>query len=266
MKALRPLPDVWKAMADPTRRQILDRLRVAPQRSGELAEQFEMTRFGVRKHLQVLEGAGLVVSEVRGRERWLRLNPIPIREIHERWLRTFEIEDSDRLLRLRRLSESLPDADTMTTTDTVAEVRHVSLQIEIDAPRERVWKSLVQETAAWWHKDFYTAENAKGFHIEPVLGGKMYEDWGDGAGQIWALVIGVRAPEFLQVAGDSSRDWGGPNRNLMTWRLEEHGTGTLLKFENSVYGRVTEGTADSLEKGWMQLFAELKSHAEARPS
>ncbi|MEM7305070.1 MAG: metalloregulator ArsR/SmtB family transcription factor [Planctomycetota bacterium] len=99
-------PDrVWKALADPTRRGILDLLRVEPLTTGRLAARFDMTRFGVMKHLRVLAEAGLVLVEQRGRERWNHLNPVPIREIYRRWIRPFEEEDADRLLRIRQLAE-----------------------------------------------------------------------------------------------------------------------------------------------------------------
>jgi len=79
--------DVFKALADPTRRELLDALQESDgQTLGELEARFEMTRFGVMKHLRVLEGAGLVVTERRGREKLHFLNPVPIRTIYERWV------------------------------------------------------------------------------------------------------------------------------------------------------------------------------------
>ena len=78
---------VFKALADPTRRLLLDRLFERGGRTlGELESQLEMTRFGVMKHLRVLEQAGLVVSRKVGRTREHFLNPVPIRLIHDRWI------------------------------------------------------------------------------------------------------------------------------------------------------------------------------------
>jgi DNA-binding transcriptional ArsR family regulator len=78
---------VFKALADPTRRLLLDKLFA---RDGltltELESDLEMTRFGVMKHLRVLEEAGLVVSRRSGREKLHYLNPVPIRMIHDRWI------------------------------------------------------------------------------------------------------------------------------------------------------------------------------------
>ena len=78
---------VFKALADPTRRLLLDLLFEREGRTlSELESGIAMTRFGVMKHLRLLEEAGLVVSQKRGREKLHFLNPVPIRLIHDRWI------------------------------------------------------------------------------------------------------------------------------------------------------------------------------------
>ena len=78
---------IFKALADPTRRGLLDRLFERDGRTlSELEEEQEMTRFGVMKHLRVLEEAGLVITRRSGREKLHFLNPVPIRLIHDRWI------------------------------------------------------------------------------------------------------------------------------------------------------------------------------------
>ena len=78
---------VFKALADPTRRSLLDELsREDGQTLHALDERFAMSRFGVMKHLKQLEEAGLVVTRRRGREKLHFLNPVPIRLIHDRWI------------------------------------------------------------------------------------------------------------------------------------------------------------------------------------
>jgi DNA-binding transcriptional ArsR family regulator len=78
---------VFKALADPTRRHLLDRLQEHDGLTlGELEAGLAMTRFGVMKHLRVLEDAGLVVARRSGREKHHFLNPVPIRQIHDRWI------------------------------------------------------------------------------------------------------------------------------------------------------------------------------------
>src|SRR5205809_5891821 len=81
---------VFKALADPTRRFLLDRLFARDGRTlTELESELEMTRFGVMKHLRLLEDAGLVVTRRSGREKLHFLNPVPIRLIHDRWIDKF---------------------------------------------------------------------------------------------------------------------------------------------------------------------------------
>jgi len=78
---------VFRALADPTRRLLLDRLFERDGRTlTELESKLDMTRFGVMKHLRILEDAGLVVSRKSGRNRLHYLNPVPIRLIHDRWI------------------------------------------------------------------------------------------------------------------------------------------------------------------------------------
>src|SRR5579863_8315441 len=82
----RLVDEVFKALADPSRRKLLDRLfKRDGQTLGELCERLPMTRFGTMKHLRVLEEAGLVTTRMQGREKLHFLNPVPLRLIHDRW-------------------------------------------------------------------------------------------------------------------------------------------------------------------------------------
>jgi len=99
---------VFKALADPTRRFLLDQLFVRDGRTlTELESDLEMTRFGVMKHLRVLEEAGLVVTRRSGREKLHFLNPVPIRLIHDRWIDKYT---ERRVTALTDLKHSLEEA------------------------------------------------------------------------------------------------------------------------------------------------------------
>jgi DNA-binding transcriptional ArsR family regulator len=102
MRTLQDDDRVFKALADPTRRLLLDRLFERDGRSlGELESQLEMTRFGVMKHLRLLEEAGLVVSRKVGRTRLHYLNPVPIRLIHDRWIDKYTARRASALAELK---------------------------------------------------------------------------------------------------------------------------------------------------------------------
>ncbi len=97
---------VFKALADPSRRLLLDRLFERDGRTlTELEAELEMTRFGVMKHLRLLEEAGLVVTRRRGREKLHFLNPVPIRLIHDRWIDKFTERRVSALTDLKRQLE-----------------------------------------------------------------------------------------------------------------------------------------------------------------
>ena len=97
---------VFKALADPTRRHLLDRLYKRDGRTlSELESELEMTRFGVMKHLRVLEDAGLVVTKRAGREKLHFLNVVPIRLVHDRWIDKFTERRVSALTDLKRQLE-----------------------------------------------------------------------------------------------------------------------------------------------------------------
>jgi DNA-binding transcriptional ArsR family regulator len=97
------IDDVFKALADPTRRRLLDELFVHDGQSlSALEQRLPMTRFGVAKHLKVLEEAGLVTTQRRGREKLHFLNPVPIREVHDRWVSKYAEPWASALTELKR--------------------------------------------------------------------------------------------------------------------------------------------------------------------
>jgi len=108
---------VFRALADPSRRRLLDGLRERDgQTLGELCEALpDMTRFGVMKHLALLEEAHLVVTERHGRSKHHYLNPVPIRQIHDRWISKYAEPFASALVELAELGD--PSATTRMTTE-----------------------------------------------------------------------------------------------------------------------------------------------------
>jgi DNA-binding transcriptional ArsR family regulator len=111
MNARDDLDPVFKALADPSRRRLLDLLRDGPRNTGDLCSNFHTTRFAVMKHLAVLESAGLVVQEALGREVWHTLNATPIRRIYERWISPYEEHWAASLTALKGHVESKSKGD-----------------------------------------------------------------------------------------------------------------------------------------------------------
>jgi uncharacterized protein YndB with AHSA1/START domain len=120
---------VFKALADPTRRRLLDMLfRRDGQTLGQLERRLAMTRFGVMKHLRVLEDARLVVTKRRGREKLHFLNAVPIRQIHDRWIDKYSAPVAAMLTGLKKAIEE----------DAMEKV----YEIYIKTTPERLWQAI----------------------------------------------------------------------------------------------------------------------------
>ena len=149
----------------------------------------------------------------------------------------------------------------MTTAAMATTVARVEMEIEISATPGEVWQALVRDTSFWWPKDFYTGP-AKGFHIEPRLGGRVFEDWGDGNGVIWYTVFGVNPGVSLDLQGCMAVPYG-PALTLLHLDLAPRGSGTRLALSDSTIGAAGHEGTEEKTKGWQQVFgAGLKAFVE----
>lgn len=266
MSATTPHDDVWRALSDPTRRSLLDLLGPGPRTTGDLCERFEATlsRFAVMKHLDVLERAGLVLVRYEGKHRWNHVNAVPLKAALDAWLRPRQQAWAEGLIDLKDRIER--KAETMAKTATKERLpdmtcERVELEIPIDAPRDRVWKTLCEDPTSWWPRDFY-ATGAKRFVIEPRLGGSFYEDAGDGAGLVWYTVMGIDPKKSMTLSGFIVPDFGGPATSLLELKLEGSGKKTVLKVSDAHFGKRNEEC--DREEGWRTIFeAGLKRVVEA---
>jgi len=131
---------VFRALADPTRRELLDALFAADgQTLSALESRCQMTRFGVMKHLRVLEDAGLVRTRRRGREKLHFLNPVPIRLVHDRWVSKFAQPWVAALSDLKsNLEDTVTSERTATSEDTIEKI----FEIYIRTTPDRLWQAI----------------------------------------------------------------------------------------------------------------------------
>jgi DNA-binding transcriptional ArsR family regulator len=181
-----PEPDVWRALASPWRRRLLDQLRIAPTTTGELAAGLpELSRFAVMQHLAVLVEAGLVLPERRGRDRVNYLNPVPLREWYERWVQPMADTGATELLALKRTVEK----GAAQMSDAIEPIRTVRLayDLRINASAERTFEVMTQQMFDW-RPHTYGGERTRRVVLEPRVGGAHYEDWGAPAGHLYGHV------------------------------------------------------------------------------
>jgi len=277
------LTPVWKALSDPSRRRILDLLRRQPRTTGELAGRFRTTRFAVMKHLGVLERARLVTVRRRGRERWNHLNAVPLQQIYERWISPYEAEWAASLLRLKRSAELTHEPtqgeDVMSTAaKKVASIQpsaapalnaiQIEQEVRIEAPPSRVFEALTQDVAAWWGAPYLYNQQATDIVLEPRVGGRMFEVWGQGKGKqedegaLWAVVTAIERNKQLTLSGPMGMS--GAVSGIITYSLEPAGkSATTLKLSHRAIGEVTEEARQNYTFGWTDLLAtRLKQFIE----
>ena len=233
--------DLWQALASPWRRRLLDQLRDGPRTTGELAEAIpELSRFAVMQHLGVLTRAGAVVGRRRGRNRYHHLNPVPLRRWYERWVMPLADAGASELLALERVIAEKGDP----VATLIDEIRTVRLESELrfNASAERVFRALTEEVRAWFPHT-YGGDRVRAVIIEPQVGGRHYEDWGDGLGHLYGHVTFYDPPRRLGLRGRIM-----PGTILDTaYEIEDADDGgVLLRMSKIAVGPMTEEEAGSV--------------------
>jgi uncharacterized protein YndB with AHSA1/START domain len=242
---------IWRAVASPTRRRLIELLRDGPRTTGELCGAFRTTRFATMKHLSVLERAGIVHVRREGRERWNVLNAEPLREIEGRW---------PGLLPATRPTPApvAPSTPGAAPTPPPTPATSISTRAFIDAPPWRVFDALTQHVAEWWGGPHLRSGEATNLVLEPQPGGRFVEEWGHRQGALRAVVTAIKQDEHLELTGALA----GKAAGVLGIRLERREGGTLLLAELTTSGvDAADGNAgkralDDLFKARLKAFVE----------
>jgi uncharacterized protein YndB with AHSA1/START domain len=235
------MDEVFRALADPTRRSLLDELfRQDGQTLSALEQRLPMTRFGVMKHLRVLEDAGVVVTRRRGREKLHFLNPVPIRLVHDRWVSKYA---EPRAATLSDLKHKLEDK----TMEKVFE-------IYIKTTPERLWEAITDSElrrsynfgvgieSDWTPGSRYESASgpiqiAEGENLEVEPPRRLVQSFN----AVWA--DGVQAEPTSRV----------------TWEIEQVEDSCRLTV---IHDQLREGANDELYGGWPMILSGLKTLLE----
>jgi uncharacterized protein YndB with AHSA1/START domain len=240
------MDEVFRALADPTRRSLLDVLyKQDGQTLSALEAGLAMTRFGVMKHLRVLEQAGLVVTKRRGREKLHYLNPVPIRLVHDRWVSKY----------------AEPWVETLTTLKTILETTMEKVyEIYIKTTPERLWEAITDTS----------------LRSKYNFGAHVTSTWTPGSR------IETSAPGRPGLLGEGETLEADPPRRLVhtmvalwsdevksegtsrvTWEIEPIGDSCRLTV---THDQLREGANDQLYGGWMMILSGLKTLLETGES
>src|SRR5438874_2580150 len=241
------MDEVFRALADPTRRSLLDELcEEDGQTLSALEQRLPMTRFGVMKHLKVLEEAGLVVTRRRGREKLHFLNPVPIRLVYDRWVSKYAEPWAATLSGLKHALED-------TTMEKVFE-------IYIKTTPERLWEAIISTelrqvynfdvgvVSDWTPGSRYEA-------IHPMASGPLGEGENLEVDPPRRLVQSFRALWSDDVKAEGT--------SRVTWAVEPVGDSCRLTV---THDQLREGANAELYGGWMMILSGLKTLLETGQS
>jgi uncharacterized protein YndB with AHSA1/START domain len=237
------MDEVFKALADPTRRSLLDELfREDGQTLSALQGRFRMTRFGVMKHLKQLEEAGLVVTKRRGREKLHFLNPVPIRLVHDRWVSKY----------------AEPMAAALSGLKTTLEAKDMEkvFEIYIKTTPERLWQAITDPEmrskynfGAGIHSDF-----TPGSHFE-----QKHPNGHDLLGEGENLEVDPPRRLVQSMRALWGEDVKAEGTSRITWEIEPVGDSCRLIV---THDQLREGANDQLYGGWPMILSGLKTLLE----
>jgi uncharacterized protein YndB with AHSA1/START domain len=235
------MDEVFKALGDPTRRSLLDELfKQDGQTLSALEQRLPMTRFGVMKHLRVLEEAGLVTTKRRGREKLHFLNPVPIRLVHDRWVSKYAEPWAGALSGLKKRIEE----------ETMEKV----FEIYIKTTPERLWEAITD------------GEMRSKYNF----GARVSSDWTPGSRyEMSAGDVALGEGEILEVDPPRrlvqsmvalwSDDVKSEGTSRITWEIEPVGSSCRLTV---THDELREDANGELYGGWPMILSGLKTLLE----
>jgi len=236
------MDDVFRALADSTRRALLDELfRDDGQTLGMLTDRFAMSRFGVMKHLKLLEEASLVVTRRRGREKLHFLNPVPIRLVHDRWVSKYAEPWAAGLSDLKSRLE--------TTMEKVFE-------IYIKTTPERLWEAITNsDIRARYQWGSVTSSDwtvgSRYLMTHPGAPGPL----GEGEN----LVVDPPRKLVQTMVALWGEDVRSEGTSRVTWEIEPVGDSCRLIV---THDQLREGANEQLYGGWPMILSGLKTWLE----
>ena len=237
------MDEVFKALADPTRRSLLDELfEEDGQTLSALEERLPMTRFGVMKHLKVLEEAGLVITKKRGREKLHFLNPVPIRLVHDRWVSKYAEPWAATLTRLKRRLEE----------KTMEKV----FEIYIKTTPDELWEAITDGEMR--------QKYSFGVGVESDwTPGSHYEATHPGAGITISEGENLEVDPPNRLVQSFNALWGddvkSEGTSRVTWEIEQVADSCRLVV---THDQLREGANGQLFGGWPMILSGLKTLLE----
>ncbi|MRG86076.1 ArsR/SmtB family transcription factor [Salinibacillus xinjiangensis] len=247
----------FQALANPVRRSIVDLLAKEPLSTGDICQHFDVSRYAIMKHLNILEEANLIHSWKSGREKVNFFNAIPLQELYRRWLDRFQAEDANSMINLKNLF-SQREAENVMTNVSEKESFQIAQEITIKASKMELYQALTHDIDKWWSIRLFQHSKLK---VDPTLGGQFYETTEDGKKALWGTLILIKPDEELHFNGAL----GMPNavNSYYTYKLREvRPNETVLELNHTAFGFMDPSWEKDYREGWNSLLQDLKAYVE----
>jgi Uncharacterized conserved protein len=138
-----------------------------------------------------------------------------------------------------------------TTDMNAVDSLNVHLEVTIAASSQVVFDALTKDIATWWGFPFLKRKDAQTIVLEPKVGGRLYEVYGENEGALWGMVTAIKSGEELSLVG--SMGMPEPTYGAVTFALEPQGNMTIIKFTHSAFGRISQERKGCYTEGWKEL-------------
>ena len=142
-----------------------------------------------------------------------------------------------------------------------------SFQVKITVLQDvaHTWEYFFNQISNWWPKSYFTSERTLRFQIETFIGGRMFEDFGEGDGLIWANVIGVDYLKSVDLRGSLTRSFGGPAITFGRFEVSSENGSTTLSYTCDFIGDIESESIESIREGWQSLLEKhFKPYCRSR--
>lgn len=252
------LAPLWKALAEPKRRRIIQLLHKKARTTSEISSHFDVSRFAIMRHLKVLEQAGLIRTSREGRQRWNYLNDDLFQEVQQTYLEGNSGGD----YQLRDIVGFLSrEEEGGRTTATSFEDQPIHLEVELPTTPDRVFRALTDEIDVWWS---YRIATDSRIHLETQVGGRFYESFNSGGGALYALVTFIKPGEEIRLSGSMGLVEDTASNVVHIVLRSVSSDRTQMTLTHRFIGRVSVITVDTFKRSWVELLTHyLKTFIES---
>lgn len=244
----RDLTILWKALADPKRRRIVQLLHEKAHTTGEICTHFDVSRFAIMRHLKVLEQAELIQTRREGRQRWNFLNDALFQEIQQTYLAGESNGDYQLQAVLGFLSREAQAGEQLVSPQSP-----LKQALHLPALPAQVFQALTNDVNQWWS---YRLAADSHVYLEPQVGGRFYEAFSDGGGVLYATVTYLKPNHEIRLYGSLGMMDGIAYNSIHITLEPQPDESTCLQLTHYFSDQMSAVTMAAFSRSWEELLSQ----------